>query len=59
MKTTQKKIKQFLFIELPVLVILVFALAPFVWMLLTSVKPNADLAIFPVRYWPSHFSAIG
>ena len=57
MKTTQKKIKQFLFIELPVLVILVFALAPFVWMLLTSVKPNADLAIFPVRYWPSHFTA--
>jgi multiple sugar transport system permease protein len=40
-------------VEIPVLAILVFALAPFAWMLLTSVKPTADLSIFPVRYLPS------
>ena len=36
-------------VEIPVLLVLVFALAPFVWMLLTSIKPNADLSQFPVR----------
>ena len=40
-------------IEIPVLLVLAFALAPFVWMLLTSIKPNADLSQFPVRYLPS------
>lgn len=40
-------------VEIPVLLVLAFALAPFVWMLLTSIKPNADLAQFPVRYLPS------
>jgi multiple sugar transport system permease protein len=48
--------KRILLVELPVLAILVFALAPFVWMLLTSVKPNADLSVFPVRYLPSRFT---
>jgi multiple sugar transport system permease protein len=57
MRAYQKTAWRYLLIELPVLVILVFALAPFVWMLLTSVKPNADLSIFPVRYWPSEFTA--
>ena len=56
MSAYQKTALRLLLIELPVLVILVFALAPFVWMLLTSVKPNADLSIFPVRYWPSEFT---
>ena len=40
-------------VEIPVLLVLAFALAPFVWMLLTSIKPNADLSQFPVRYLPS------
>ena len=52
----RKTLSRILFIELPVLVILIFALAPFVWMLLTSVKPNQDLSLFPVRYWPSVFT---
>ncbi len=45
--------RRILLVEIPVLAILVFALAPFVWMLITSVKPTADLSLFPVRYWPS------
>ncbi len=40
-------------VEIPVLLVLAFALAPFLWMLLTSIKPNADLSQFPLRYLPS------
>lgn len=39
-------------IELPVLAILAFALLPFAWMILTSVKPTPELAEWPVRYLP-------
>ena len=40
-------------IEVPILVIIVFALAPYVWMVLTSIKPDADISAFPIRYLPS------
>lgn len=40
-------------IEIPILVIIVFALAPYVWMVLTSIKPDADISAFPIRYLPS------
>lgn len=39
-------------IELPVLAIVAFALAPYVWMVLTSIKPQAELVEWPVRYLP-------
>lgn len=39
-------------IELPALIIILFALAPYVWMVLTSIKPTAELAEWPVRYLP-------
>ena len=39
--------RRILLVEIPVLAILVFALAPFVWMLITSVKPTADLSLLP------------
>lgn len=51
-----KTMTRLLLVELPVLIILVFALAPFFWMLLTAVKPTQDLSLFPVRYWPSTFT---
>ena len=50
------RLRQLLQVEIPVLIVLAFALAPFVWMLLTSVKPNADLAVFPVQYLPSRLT---
>jgi multiple sugar transport system permease protein len=40
-------------IELPVLAIVAFAIAPYAWMIVTSVKPNAELALYPLRYLPS------
>src|SRR5687768_12985688 len=49
----RSRARRILEVEVPVLLILVFALAPYVWMVLTSIKPNADLSLFPVRYLPS------
>ena len=34
--------------------ILVIALAPYVWMVLTSLKPQAELSLWPVRYLPQN-----
>jgi multiple sugar transport system permease protein len=56
MISRMSRTRRILQVEIPVLAILAFALAPFVWMLLTSVKPTADLSAFPVRYLPSRFT---
>jgi multiple sugar transport system permease protein len=40
-------------VHLAVLVWLLIALGPYVWMFLTSVKPSLELYEFPVRYLPS------
>ena len=45
--------RRLLEVELPVLAILAFALAPYLWMVLTSIKPQADLSRWPVQYLPS------
>ena len=39
--------------ELPVLAIVLFAIGPYAWMVLTSFKTEADIAAFPVRYLPT------
>lgn len=36
-----------------VIVILIYTIFPFVWALLASVKPNADISATPTRYLPS------
>ena len=43
-------------VELPVLGIVIFAIAPYLWMVLTSFKSNADIAAFPVRYLPTEWT---
>lgn len=48
-RSTSARILQ---IELPVLAIVVFALLPYAWMILTSIKPAPELAEWPVRYLP-------
>lgn len=40
-------------VELPVLAIVLFAIGPYLWMVLTSLKSEADIAAFPVRYLPT------
>ena len=39
--------------ELPVAAILAFALIPWLWMMLSSFRPDRDLTQSPVRLWPS------
>jgi multiple sugar transport system permease protein len=46
--------RRFVEVEVPILVILVFALAPYAWMVLTSIKPQAELGIWPVQYLPKN-----
>ena len=38
-----------------VALLLVWSLAPFLWQVLTSLKPPAEVFSVPPTYWPSHF----
>jgi multiple sugar transport system permease protein len=48
----RSRMRRILEVELPVLAIVAFALAPYLWMVLTSVKPQAELSLWPVQYLP-------
>jgi multiple sugar transport system permease protein len=43
-------------IEIPILVIVLFAIAPYAWMVITSIRPEADLSNFPLSYLPSQLT---
>jgi multiple sugar transport system permease protein len=49
----RRRIRRLLGTELPVLVILAFGLGPFVWMVLSSLRPERDLTRTPIAIWPS------
>ncbi|MDR3476241.1 MAG: carbohydrate ABC transporter permease [Devosia sp.] len=49
----RSRLGRILQIEIPILLIVAFALAPYVWMVLTSIKPDTDITAFPLRYLPS------
>lgn len=44
-------------LHVPLAMIIAFALFPYLWMLLTSVKPDADIAQWPLCYWPSRVTS--
>jgi multiple sugar transport system permease protein len=46
-------LRRFFEVELPVLAIVAFALLPYIWMIITSFKPNVELTRWPVQYLPS------
>jgi multiple sugar transport system permease protein len=46
-------LRRILEVELPVLLIVLFAIGPYAWMVLTSLKTDADIAASPVRYLPT------
>jgi multiple sugar transport system permease protein len=50
----RSRTRRFFEVEIPVLAILAFALAPYAWMVLTSIKPPAELSLWPVQYLPKH-----
>ena len=39
--------------EIPSLVIVAFAIAPYLWMVVTSIRPDTDLTTLPLSYLPS------
>jgi len=43
-------------VEIPILLITGFAIGPYLWMVLTSVKPDADITQWPLRYLPSRIT---
>jgi len=43
---------RFLTVEIPILLVILFALGPYVWMILTSIKPDAELTRAPITYLP-------
>jgi len=49
----RSRVARILQVEIPILLIIVFAIGPYLWMMLTSVKPDADITQYPLRYWPS------
>jgi multiple sugar transport system permease protein len=48
----RSRARRFLEIEVPILVIIAFALAPYIWMVITSIKPQVELSVWPVQYLP-------
>lgn len=53
MMDRRSKIRRIVETEIPVLLIVIFAVGPYLWMILTSLKNDADIAAFPVRYLPT------
>ena len=53
MTDRRSRLRRLLEVELPIVLIIIFALAPYVWMVLTSIKPDADISARPLRYLPS------
>ncbi len=45
-------IRRFAEVEIPAALLVIVALAPYAWMVLTSIKPTVEIAKFPVVYWP-------
>ncbi len=54
MKDHRTPLAKGLEIGLPLGLILLFGLAPFAWMVLSSLKPTAELAAQPITYLPQH-----
>mgnify|MGYP003365179064 CR=1 FL=1 len=53
-----KRLRLFLGTELPVLAILLFGLGPWVWMMLTSLRPSAELSQSPIRLIPGSLTLV-
>jgi multiple sugar transport system permease protein len=48
----RSRLRQVIEVEIPVLVIIAFALAPYAWMVLTSLKPQDEVTRTPITYLP-------
>jgi len=48
----RSRLRRFVEVELPIALIVAFALGPYVWMVMTSIKPEAEIGTFPPSYIP-------
>ena len=53
-----RPIKRLLGTELPVVLILGFALLPWIWMMLSSIRPDSELTHSPIALWPQQLTLI-
>jgi multiple sugar transport system permease protein len=53
-----KRLRLFLGTEVPVLAILAFALGPWLWMMLSSLRPDAELTQSPIRIIPGALTLV-
>lgn len=49
---TQEKLKKIVFLWIPLGIFLIFTLAPFYWILITSLKTSTEVFAKPISYWP-------
>ena len=52
MVARRSRLHRLVTLDLPLLAIIAFALGPYVWMFITSIKPDAELFTARVQYWP-------
>ena len=55
-RRTKKVVLTFLTLVLPLCLFLLFLLFPFYWMLVTSIKTNAEIYSVPLIYWPKELT---
>ncbi|MFN3687146.1 carbohydrate ABC transporter permease [Salinarimonas sp.] len=48
----RSRLRRALTVEVPILAVVAFALAPYAWMVLTSIKPDAEIVARPLQYLP-------
>ena len=53
-----RRLKRLLGTELPIILILGFALLPWFWMMLSSIRPDAELTHSPIALWPHQLTLI-
>jgi len=53
-----KRVRRLLGTELPVFLILCFALLPWIWMMLSSVRPDSELTHSPIALWPQQLTLV-
>jgi multiple sugar transport system permease protein len=54
----RSRLSRFVEVELPIALIVAFALGPYVWMVLTSIKPEAEIGTFPPSYIPQEATLV-
>lgn len=55
-KKTRETLKRVVFLGLPLVLFLIFTLAPFYWILVTALKTSTEVFGKPITYWPKNLT---